>query len=167
MGFKKIDRNLSFADLALASSMDKNRSLSTLKQLDKVIDWSRVEACLMTHYDVGFSNEGADAYPPLMLFKCLLLQKWFRIPSDPELESQINDRISFKEFLQLPLHMPSPDHSTFSRFRARLSKKGMIKIVRIQKVVDIPGMKLREGLTSHIFLSGLLCNHQRAILFPS
>jgi IS5 family transposase len=24
--------------------------------------------------------------------------------------------------------MPSPDHSTFSRFRARLSKKGMIRI---------------------------------------
>jgi len=41
------------------------------------------------------------------------------------------------------------------------------KLVRIQKVVDIPGMKLREGLTSHIFLSGLLCNSQRAILFPS
>jgi IS5 family transposase len=42
--------------------------------------------------------------------------------------SQINDRISFKEFLQLPLHMPSPDHSTLSRFRSRLSKKGMMTI---------------------------------------
>jgi hypothetical protein len=55
--------------------MEKKRSLSTLKQLDKVIDWPRMETILMTHYDVGFSNEGADAYPPLMLFKCLLLQK--------------------------------------------------------------------------------------------
>lgn len=128
MGFKKIDRNLGFADLALTSSLEKNRSLSTLKQLDKVIDWSRIQIALRAHYEVGYSNEGADAYPPLMLFKCLLLQKWFRIPSDPELESQINDRISFKEFLQLPLHMPSPDHSTFSRFRKRLSKKAMIKI---------------------------------------
>jgi IS5 family transposase len=147
MGFKKIDRNLSFADLALASSMDKNRSLSTLKQLDKVIDWSRVEACLMTHYDVGFSNEGADAYPPLMLFKCLLLQKWFRIPSDPELESQVNDRISFKEFLQLPLHMPSPDHSTFSRFRARLSKKGMIKInSEVLNQFAKEGITINEGI---------------------
>jgi hypothetical protein len=34
MGFKRIDRNLGFADLAVASSMEKNRSLSTLKQLD-------------------------------------------------------------------------------------------------------------------------------------
>ena len=35
------------------------------------------------------SKEGADAYPPLMLLKALLLQKWFRIKSDPELENQI------------------------------------------------------------------------------
>jgi len=53
--------------------------------------------------------------PALMLLKALLLQKWFRIPSDPELENQINDRISFKKFLGLPLDRPSPDHST--RFR--------------------------------------------------
>jgi len=44
----------------------------------------------MKYYKVGASDEGADAYPPLMLFKCLLLQKWLRIPSDPELESQIH-----------------------------------------------------------------------------
>jgi transposase, IS5 family len=64
----------------------------------------------------------------LLLFKCLLLQKWFQIKSDPELESQINDRISFKSFLQLPLEQPSPDHSTFSRFRSRLSKEAVVKI---------------------------------------
>jgi len=40
----------------------------------------------------------------------------------------VNDRISFKKFLKLPFDMPSPDHSTFSRFRKRLSKKAMIKI---------------------------------------
>jgi hypothetical protein len=67
------------------------------------------------HYVVGTSREGADAYPPLILFKCLLLQKWFHIDSDPELESQINDRISFKRFLGLSFGDPSPDHSTFSR----------------------------------------------------
>jgi IS5 family transposase len=147
MGFKRIDRNLGFADLALASSMEKNRSLSTLKQLDKVIDWAEIDGILMAHYDVGFSNEGADAYPPLMLFKCLLLQKWFRIASDPELESQINDRISFKEFLQLPLHMPSPDHSTFSRFRSRLSKKGMMKInSELLNQFAKEGLSINEGI---------------------
>jgi IS5 family transposase len=147
MGFKKIERNLGFADLALTSSMEKNRSLRTLKQLDKLIDWSKIKIALMSHYEVGYSKEGADAYPPLMLFKCLLLQKWFRIPSDPELESQINDRISFKEFLQLPLHMPSPDHSTFSRFRSRLSKKAMMKInSELLNQFAKEGLSINEGI---------------------
>lgn len=64
----------------------------------------------------------------MFLFKCFLLQKWFQIKSDPELESMINDRISFKSFLKLPIDYPSPDHSTFSRFRKRLSREAMIKI---------------------------------------
>ena len=92
MGFKKIDQKIGFAELALASSMEKNRSLQTLEQLNKVINWSKIEKILLKHYKIGKSKEGADAYPPLMLFKCMLLQKWFRIPSDPELESTINDQ---------------------------------------------------------------------------
>jgi hypothetical protein len=55
----------------------------------------------MNHYSVGTSKEGTDAFLPLLLFKCLLLQKWFRpkgiisgfhrvsINSDPEFENQI------------------------------------------------------------------------------
>jgi transposase, IS5 family len=61
-------------------------------------------------------------------FLLIVLQKWFQIKSDPKMESQINDRISFKSFLQLPLEQPSPDHSIFSRFRSRLSKEAMVKI---------------------------------------
>lgn len=78
MGFKKIDRKMGFAELAFSSSMEKNRSLETLEQMNKVIDWNRIEKIMMTYYTVGTRNEGADAYPPLMLFKCQLLQKWFR-----------------------------------------------------------------------------------------
>ena len=94
MGFKNIESKIGFAELALASSMDKNRTLNTLEQMNKVINWSRIEKILKKYYKVGISIESADAYPPLMLFKCLLLQKWFRIPSDPELESQIHPVIN-------------------------------------------------------------------------
>ena len=147
MGFKKIDRKIGFAELALSSSMEKNRSLQTLEQMNKVINWTKIEKIMMMYYKIGTSNEGADAYPPLMLFKCLLLQKWFRIPSDPELESQINDRVSFKTFLTLPFDMPSPDHSTFSRFRKRLSKKAMIKInSEVLKQFDKKGLSINEGI---------------------
>lgn len=125
MGYQKMDNSLGFADLALASTLKHNRSLKLMKKLDAAIDWSRVEHILMAHYTVGTMGEGADAYPPLLLFKCMLLQKWFRINSDPELENQINDRLSFKKFLELSFDRPSPDHSTFSRFRSRLSKNAI------------------------------------------
>jgi len=73
MGYKKMDQNIDFADLALASSLKHNRSLKLMEKIDKAIDCSRVESILRNHYVVGTSPEGADAYPPLLLFKCLML----------------------------------------------------------------------------------------------
>ena len=99
-----------------------------LRKINNRIDWKPVERLLIKFYEVGKSKKGERAYSPLFLFKCFLLQKRFQIKSDPELESQINDRISFKSFLKLPVDYPSPDHSTFSRFRKRLSKEAMMKI---------------------------------------
>jgi IS5 family transposase len=80
---------------------------------------------LLKNYTVDATVEGADDFPPLMLMKAFLLQKWFRINSDPELENQINDRIFFKNFLGLSFNRHYPDNSTFSPFRGRLSKEAM------------------------------------------
>ena len=128
MAYKKIEYGFSFADIAIQAHSDKNRNHLFLRQVESLIDWQPIQDLLLKYYQTGKSKAGEKAYPPLLLFKCLLLQKWFQIKSDPELESQINDRISFKSFLQLPLEKPSPDHSTFSRFRSRLSKDAMTKI---------------------------------------
>lgn len=147
MAYKQFDDSMSFAELAFASSMEKNRALDLMKNINAVVDWSQIEKHLLKYYKVGKSKEGADAYSPLLLLKCLLLQKWFRISSDPELETQINDRISFKKFLGLPFDMPSPDHSTFSRFRKRLSEKTMTKInneVLLQ--FSHQGLSINEGI---------------------
>jgi len=45
-----------------------------------------------------------------------------RLRSDPELETQINERFSFKTFLGLSFDQPSPYHSTFCRLNSRFSK---------------------------------------------
>ena len=128
MGCKKWGKEISFADLALSKSLEHNPSLKMMERINKVVNWKNIEAVLREYYGTSTSKDGADAYPPLMLLKCLLLQKWFRVPSDPELENQINDSISFKKFLSLPLDKPSADHSTFSRFRSRLSEEAMMKL---------------------------------------
>lgn len=147
MGYKQIGKNLSFADLAVSKSLENNRSLKMMEKINNLVKWKDIEALLMEHYEIGKSEEGADAYPPLMLLKCMLLQKWFRIPSDPELENQINDRISFKKFLGLSLDKPSPDHSTFSRFRSRVSKQAMIELnnVVLEEFAK-RGLSINEGI---------------------
>ena len=147
MGYKRIGETMSFADIALSKSMENNRAIKMLERINKSIKWRNIEALLLEYYDIGKSKEGADAYPPLMLLKCMLLQKWFRIQSDPELETQINDRTSFKTFLNLSLDEPSPDHSTFSRFRSRLSKEAMIHLnnVVLQELAK-RGLSINEGI---------------------
>jgi len=155
MGYKQIGKNLSFADLAVSKSLENNNSLKMMEKINKVVKWRNIEALLQEHYEVGKGEKGADAFPPLLLMKCMLLQKWFpsgleagrHIPSDPELENQINDRISFKKFLGLTLDKPSPDHSTFSRFRGRLSKEAMIELnnVVLQEFAK-RGFSINEGI---------------------
>jgi IS5 family transposase len=138
---------ISFADIAVKKSLENNRSVTMMERINTAVTWENIEALLLEYYDVGKSTEGADAYPPLMLLKCLLLQKWFHIPSDPELENQINDRISFKKFLGLSLDKPSPDHSTFSRFRSRLSKEAIIKLNNaILLQFAHKGLSINEGI---------------------
>lgn len=147
MGSKRIGEEISFADLALSKSLEHNRSVKLMERIDKVINWENIEALLMEYYYTGNTKEGADAYPPILLLKCMLLQKWFRIPSDPELENQINDRISFKKFLGLPLDKLSPDHSTFSRFISRLTKEAMTKLNDIVLLgFERKGLSINEGI---------------------
>ncbi|MCX5819782.1 MAG: IS5 family transposase [Deltaproteobacteria bacterium] len=147
MGFKKMETNLSFADVSLFSSLERNRAIKRMEQINAIIDWSRIERLVVRHYPVGKSSEGSEAYHPILILKCLLLQQWFRIDSDPELETQINDRISFKKFLGLAMDKPSPDHCTFSRFRSRLSPQNM-KAINNELMTQFAsrGLTINEGI---------------------
>jgi IS5 family transposase len=118
-----------------------------MELINATVDWSRIESLLLKNYPVGKSFEGNDAYPPLLLMKFLLSQQWFKIDSDPELETQINDRISFKKFLGLSFDDPAPDHSTFSRFRGRFSKDNMRMINHeLLSQFAAKGLTINEGI---------------------
>jgi len=125
MGFKRYDRGMSFMDMELRRIWGKSRTQRLLADIDSHVNWEPIDRILVEAYPVGKSEYGNRAYPPLMLLKAVLLQKWFGIRSDPELENQINDRISFKVFIGLPLADPSPDHSVICRFRERVGHKTM------------------------------------------
>ncbi len=148
MSFKKKSKQMTFADLeVLHNPSFTNKRLKRLSEIQDSIDWEPIEKALIENYEPGCNKFGPSPYPPLMLFKCLLLQKWFRIDSDPELESQINDSIAFKRFLEIPLDKPSPDHSTFSRFRGRLSKRQLGRITQnVLNQFSQKGITINEGI---------------------
>jgi IS5 family transposase len=142
-----MESNLTFTDISLFSSLEHNRAITRMEQINTIVDWSRIENLIMRRYPVGKSHEGNEVWPPLILMKCLLLQQWFQIDSDPELETQINDRLSFKKFLGLSFDQRSPDHSTFSRFRSRLSHDTM-RLINHELLSQFAsrGLAITEGI---------------------
>ena len=118
-----------------------------VNKLNGTIDWDRVENILLAHYTVGTSGEGADAYPPFLLFKCMLLQKWFRINSIPDSKTRSMIACPLKGFsasLSIGLRRiipPSP------AFRSRLSKNAMDKInSEILRQFKAKGLTINEGI---------------------
>ena len=55
--------------------------------------------------------------------KCLLNQQWYRL-SSPGSKNRLGP-VSFRRFVGLALADPVPDHSTLSRFRTELSRRGL------------------------------------------
>jgi IS5 family transposase len=66
---------------------------------------------------------GRPHWPVKLYVKCLMLQKWFNL-SDPQLEEQLRDRISFRRFVGLGLTEPTPDETSLVVFRRRLREAG-------------------------------------------
>ncbi len=68
MGFKKLNQEISFADLILKSSMDKNRCLEHLININNSINWPNIKSILMSHYTETFAK------PPLLPDYCVRLK---------------------------------------------------------------------------------------------
>jgi transposase len=109
---------LSLADGLVEGGAGRNRQLERIAAL---VDWGGFEKLLG---EVYAAPVGRPSYGPLVLLRCLLLQQWYRL-SDPGLEEALSDRLSFRRFVGLALADPVPDHSTLSRFRSELTRRGL------------------------------------------
>ena len=114
--------NKSYNQMSFTSAYVSKRKINDkfLTQIDKLVDWERVEKILEKYYHKGQSASGRESYPALLLFKMVLLQTWNGL-SDYQVESQVNDRISFMKFCGLRLEDEVPDHSAICRFRKALT----------------------------------------------
>ena len=100
----------------------EHEALKELDDVHELIDWSRIESLLAGLHS---SRRGEKAWPPLMMFKALLLQSWYAL-SDPALEKQLARDLLFRRFIGLSISESVPDHSTLWRFRQLLEKQHLM-----------------------------------------
>lgn len=130
----------SFADALMRPRPGPDR----LSKLFSVVKWYRFEKVLKP---VGSESQtGRPAYPLLVMFRALLLQRLYGL-SDAELEDTLYDRLSFRRFCGLGLEDDVPDHTTLCRFRNRLVEAQVLEklFVELDRQLDAAGLILRRG----------------------
>jgi IS5 family transposase len=117
-----------------------------LDDVNHLIDWKPIEKVLRKKYRKVASADGRPAYPPVPMFKLLLLQRWYGL-SDPGLEEALYDRISFIRFSGFSLGSTLPDHSTICRFRNTLMELGIYEklFAEINHQIESHGLFVKEG----------------------
>lgn len=99
-----------------------------LQKLNEIIDWELfrepIEQALKNVNKK--SNAGRKPYDKLLLFKILILQRYYNL-SDEQTEFQIKDRLSFLDFLGLQIGDNVPDQKTIWLFKEQLKEKDLSK----------------------------------------
>ena len=99
-----------------------------LESVSKVIDFELFRESLESKLlnTNKKNNAGAKPYDVVMLFKILILQRYYGL-GDSQVEYQIVDRTSFKTFLGLETSDKVPDEKTVWSFRERVTKTGLVE----------------------------------------
>jgi len=98
-----------------------------LEKLNEFIDWEDFRGLLVK--GIKKESQGPGGRPPfdyIMMFKILILQKLNNI-ADDKTEYLINDRLSFRRFLNLQLHDAVPDAKTIWHFREELKTANIME----------------------------------------
>src|SRR5580698_6073322 len=116
-------RRIGQETLAFVSS-DAGRRCS-LDDLHDLIDWAPIDRRLAS---ISCSAKGEPAWPPLALFKAMLLAVWYDL-SDVKLAEALDDRASFRRFCGFSGTEPTPERAAFVRFRGALVAQGLNRVL--------------------------------------
>lgn len=129
---------LGFADAVVAGTGN-----ASLNRLAGLVRWYRFDKLLGKLRDGG---PGRAAWPPLLLFKALLLGALYGL-SERELEEALSDRLSFRRFVGLGLEESVPDHTVLNRFRNELVQLSLYDKLfgELDKQLEAAGVVLKHG----------------------
>jgi len=136
---------LGILDQLASGSGQVSRSTKRLQKIDEWLDWKPL-------YEIGrridkTSPKGGQPRKPVRwMIRGLFLQYLYQL-SDPQLEDQLIDRLSFRRFVGLPLDQSVPDFSTFWRFREALTSQGLVSemFAEINRQLEAKGLLFKQG----------------------
>ena len=132
-------------DFAIREEYSRIKALGDdLSEINSLIKWDRFRILEPLIYKNKTSRGGRPNIDIVIMVKALVLQSWFCL-SDPELERQVADRISFRIFLGTTEVIP--DFSTVWLFRERLIECGRYEDLwkELQSQLDEKGFTVKKG----------------------
>ena len=132
----------SLVNFALQEKYAKVKKLrSRLEEMNKLLDWSK----FLELFPERESLVGRPNYEKILMLKMMFLQGWYGL-SDEELEFQVNDRLSFQQFLDFPNFIP--DYSTVWRFREDLAEGNLTDKIwdELQRQIKEKNISVEKGV---------------------
>src|SRR5690349_8264153 len=128
---------------SLLFSAADERGGRALDELSRVIDWAPIDKLLG---DIHAAPKGEPGWPPLALFKALLLAVWYDL-SDVKLAEALDDRASFRRFCGFAAAEPTPERTAFVRFRAELVSRKLDAVLfeAVNEQLDACGVVVKTG----------------------
>ena len=93
--------------------------LSKLSKIDDLVNWKQVVNQIKVIDKTKSGKGGRPRKNPMWMIKAIFLQHLFNL-SDPQLEDQLIDRMSFQRFTGINLDQDIPYFTTFWRFKESL-----------------------------------------------
>ena len=130
----------------LTADLGGPRTARFLASVERAVDFEALAALIRPDVAPAQTGGGRPFLPVVMMIKCLMLAKWFNL-SDPQLEEQLQDRLSFRRFVGLGLSDATPDETSFVIFRQRLRETQHIGTVfdGVLNQLRGKGLVLKEG----------------------
>ena len=113
--------------------------------MDQVIPWARL--CKLVEPFYSEKKLGRKKMPLERMLRILCLQQWYGL-SDPAMEEEVYDRMTFQTFLGLDLLKdPVPDETTILNFRHLLEEHGLQGCIfeEINQFLIEQGFLMKEG----------------------
>ncbi len=136
---------MSFNRFIMKQQYEKVKGLGDrLELMKQQIDWKPFIPLVKSVFKDNDTIGGRPHTNELVVVRSMLLQAWYGL-SDPELEFQCHDRLSFRNFLGFPEQIP--DFSTIWKIRDRLKEAEIDTQIwnELQRQLDQKGYQVKKG----------------------